>query len=102
MRSIVFAFAAVAALGPSLQVSAQDAAAVPSAPVTNSAAEGKWNTDEMVCKIQPPETGTRLGERRECHSTREWERMLAAEQQQVFKAQVQFGETCGEISWGGC
>src|SRR5437016_8539867 len=28
--------------------------------------------DQVVCKEAPPETGTRIGGSRECHSEREW------------------------------
>jgi hypothetical protein len=30
------------------------------------------NLDEIVCKTSPPETGTRLGGSRECHTVRDW------------------------------
>lgn len=37
------------------------------------AAASESNGDEIVCKITPPTTGTRLGGGRECHSARDWE-----------------------------
>lgn len=73
----------------------------PAAPdVTSPAAQAAPSQDEVVCKIEPPETGTRLGARRECHTGREWQRMMTAEQMQAFKAQVQFGEWCNAKQMG--
>lgn len=101
MRFITFTFVAVAVVAPSL-ASAQQGTAASSAAATNPTAPNQGSPDEVVCKVEPPETGTRLGARHECHSAREWQRMWTVEQQQLFKAQVQFGFTCGEVAMGGC
>lgn len=49
----------------------------PAAPATQAAPaavndSSAVNLDEIVCKNQPPATGTRLGGGRECHTVREW------------------------------
>lgn len=47
------------------------AAAAPAAPATASADAGV-NLDQVVCRSEPPTTGTRLGATRECHTVRQW------------------------------
>ena len=70
-------FTSAVVLAPALAVA--QAAPAPVAPVaptaqTAVAASDGSNAslDEIVCKDQPPATGTRLGGGRECHSVREW------------------------------
>jgi len=48
------------------------AAATAPAAVPQQSADSAVNLDEIVCKSQPPATGTRLGGGRECHTVREW------------------------------
>ena len=68
-------FSSTVVLAPAL-AAAQNASvpAAPTAPPTQTAtADGTAvNLDEIVCKDQPPATGTRLGGGRECHTVREW------------------------------
>jgi len=97
MRAIGFVFALV--LATPLQAVAQQPAAAPASaantvtttPTTTAAA----GPDQVTCKVRPPETGSMIGGRRECHTQREWERMRTAEQQQLFRAQVQYGMSPG-------
>lgn len=65
--------------------------AAPSATVAQSAAvaqaSSQPNLDEIVCRSEPPATGTRLGGGRECHTVRQWnerqrEDQLILQQQQ--------------------
>lgn len=53
------------------QAAAAAAATAPAA-VPQESASSSVNLDEIVCRNQPPATGTRLGGGRECHSVREW------------------------------
>lgn len=100
MRFITFTFMAAAAAIPSFASGQQSEVATPA--VTNPAAQNPGGTDEVVCKVEPPTTGTRLGARHECHSAAEWQRMWTAEQIQLFKAQVQIGEWCNAKLAGHC
>lgn len=61
--------AAPAQTAPASTVTAQTATAVPVADESSPS-----NPDEVVCRMTPPMTGTRLGGARECHTAREWER----------------------------
>lgn len=63
------AIAAAQATTVSGTQTAQATTAVAQAPASNSSAA---NLDEVVCKNQPPTTGSRLGGGRECHTVREW------------------------------
>lgn len=38
-----------------------------------AAATSGYNGDEVICRMSPPTTGTRLGGGRECHARREWD-----------------------------
>lgn len=60
--------AATTAPSPAAAAAAETA---PAAVPAESAAPGV-NLDEIVCKNQPPTTGSRLGGGRECHTVREW------------------------------
>jgi hypothetical protein len=70
-------FSSAVLLAPALAV-AQDAQApapatappAATAPATTDSAN--TNLDEIVCKNEPPATGTRLGGGRECHTVRDW------------------------------
>jgi len=68
-------FASAVVLAPALAAAqATTAPAAPASPNTPVAAidSSAVNLDEIVCKTQPPTTGSRLGGGRECHSVREW------------------------------
>jgi hypothetical protein len=43
--------------------------------------------DEIVCKNMADQTGSRLGNRRECHTVREWEERRADDRQMTERAQ---------------
>ncbi|HLY07607.1 MAG TPA: hypothetical protein VKR31_17810 [Rhizomicrobium sp.] len=62
--------AATATTAPSQAATA--AAATAPATVSQDSANSNVNLDEIVCKQQPPATGSRLGGGRECHTVREW------------------------------
>ncbi|HTT82588.1 MAG TPA: hypothetical protein VMF67_03825 [Rhizomicrobium sp.] len=51
----------------------------PAAPAPETAANGA-NLDEIVCKSEPPQTGTRLGGSRECHTVRQWNERMRQDQ----------------------
>lgn len=59
------------ATASSSQAATAAAATAPAAVPQESATSGV-NLDEIVCRNQPPATGTRLGGGRECHTVREW------------------------------
>ncbi|HEX4157558.1 MAG TPA: hypothetical protein VHY79_03715 [Rhizomicrobium sp.] len=40
--------------------------------VTVTAPQTVDNLDQIVCKTSPPETGSRIGGSRECHTERQW------------------------------
>jgi hypothetical protein len=70
-------FSSAVVLAPAL-ASAQETTA-PAAPAAQTAQAApattdisRVNLDEIVCKQQPPATGSRLGGGRECHTVREW------------------------------
>jgi len=45
--------------------------------------------DEIVCRMEPPPTGTRLGGRRVCHTQHDWDmQMKAAQRLTAEKQQV--------------
>jgi cytochrome c5 len=67
---------------PAPTVTAQTAPAVPVA-----AASSASNSDEVVCRMTPPMTGSRLGGARECHTAREWNRRQQESQDTLMKAQ---------------
>lgn len=48
------------------------ATAAPAAPAASASDSSAVNLDEVVCKNQPPTTGSRLGGGRECHTVRQW------------------------------
>ena len=46
------------------------------------------NPNEIICKTQPPVTGTRLGNRRECMTRAQWDRRREETQQAVGHMQT--------------
>lgn len=73
---------AQAAPAPSVQ-----AAQVPTVTVTGQKAP---SPDEVVCRMSPPETGSRIGGARECHTAREWDRRQQ-EAQRILQASQRMG-----------
>jgi hypothetical protein len=69
-------FSSAVVLAPGLAAAEATAPAAPTAaPATTAPAANETpgaNLDEIVCKNQPPATGTRLGGGRECHTVRQW------------------------------
>jgi len=70
-------FSSTVVLAPALAAAqATTAPVAPVAPTAQAAVAASDSSsaslDEIVCKDQPPATGTRLGGGRECHSVREW------------------------------
>jgi hypothetical protein len=43
--------------------------------------------DQIICKVTPPPTGTRLGGGRECHTKREWDQQKKDSQDATSHAQ---------------
>ena len=58
---------------PAQVTPATPAQSAPQVAQTATGAEPASNPDEIVCKMTPPTTGTRLGGGRECHTAREWD-----------------------------
>ena len=54
--------------------------------VTASASSGH-SPDEIVCRMSPPATGSRLGGARECHTQREWDNRMREAQAMVTTSQ---------------
>ena len=75
---------AQSAPAPAVQTAAapSDAAQAPAAqaPQAMASASSGNNPDEVVCRMSPPATGSRLGGARECHTAREWNRRLEDDQ----------------------
>jgi cytochrome c5 len=67
---------------PTPTVTAQTSTAAPAA-----AASSTSDLDEVVCRMTPPATGSRLGGARECHTAREWNRRQQNSQDTLMKAQ---------------
>ena len=71
-------FSATVVLAPA--IAAAQATSAPAAPASSAASDtpvattdsSAVNLDAVVCKNEPPTTGTRLGGGRECHTVREW------------------------------
>lgn len=47
------------------------------------------NLDEIVCRNEPPPTGSRLGATRQCHTVREWNDRMKESQAIVSRSQMQ-------------
>jgi hypothetical protein len=45
------------------------------------------NLDEIVCRSEPPATGTRLGASRECHTVRQWNDRERQDQRMIQQQQ---------------
>ena len=80
--------AATATTAPSPAATA--AAETAPASVPQQSADSAVNLDEIVCKNQPPATGTRLGGGRECHTVRDWNRR-DKEAQDITRKEQQTG-----------
>jgi hypothetical protein len=94
MRALGLTFVVAIALAAPLQAVAEEAAMAPAARTSSaSTAPAQTDTvgpDQVMCEQRAAETASHPGGRRECHTQREWQRMRTAEQQQLFRAQVQF------------
>jgi hypothetical protein len=51
--------------------------------VQGQAASNGVNLDEIVCRSEPPTTGSRLGAGRECHTVRQWNERERQEQRML-------------------
>lgn len=78
--------AATATTAPS-QAAAAAAATAPAA-LPQQSANSAVNLDEIVCRNEPPATGTRLGGGRECHTVREWNQRERESQDVTRRQQV--------------
>jgi hypothetical protein len=72
----------------------QTPAAAPTAASHDDATEA--DLDKIVCKSQPPPTGTRLGARKTCLSVRQW-RVVEEESQKALDNQQSVGSSAGKI-----
>ena|SRR5215469_3541770 len=68
---------------------AATAAATPPASETVVVNGERVGLDQVVCKNQPPTTGTRLGGSRECLTVREWNQQRREAQDITTKSQIQ-------------
>lgn len=57
------------------------------APQANTAAENAY-LDKVICKKQPPPTGTLLGTRSICHTERDWREITRRSRDDVEKRQT--------------
>ena len=77
--------------------SAQPAQPAPTAVQTAQAAPpaaSDTDLDKIECRTSPPETGTRLGGKRECHTVRQWNQRQQDAQDELKRTQMnghQFG-----------
>jgi hypothetical protein len=93
----------IAAADPAQPEAAPAATATPAAAPAATATQGtapaapqqvaqaparEANGDEIVCKMSPPTTGTRLGGGRECHTAREWNERMKESQDIVKRTQM--------------
>ena len=78
---------AQSASAPSVQTAPATVTAqtTPAAPAV--AASSTSNPDEVVCRMSPPATGSRLGGARECHTAREWNRRMEDDQRMLATTQ---------------
>lgn len=92
LAGLIFSSAVV--LAPAL--AAAQATTAPAAPTSPAAANtpvattesSSVNLDEIVCRNEPPHTGTRLGGGRECHTVREWNQRERESQDITRRQQV--------------
>lgn len=54
------------------------------APQSSAAAD---DSNKMVCRTLPPPTGTRLGNRHECHTQAEWDERMREDQKKTSQIQ---------------
>jgi hypothetical protein len=91
----MFGLGVIAACGI-LGIASPAFAAVSADPTTPSAtaapANPSSNPDEIICRMSPATTGSRLGGGRECHTQHEWEAMRRQAQQNLNNQQMQ-GQT---------
>ena len=70
--------------------------AQPAPDATQTAQASDADLDKTVCKTMPPPTGTRLGQRRECRTQREWNQIQQRAQQETEQHQsVRMGTGSG-------
>lgn len=96
-RFAIAALSATTLLAPALvwadpvaPAGAQTAQATPAAapPVATTAQDSSPDLDRIVCRSNPPPTGSRIGGTRECHSVREWNERTQQDQRTLQKIQV--------------
>ncbi|MGD0192827.1 MAG: hypothetical protein ABSD74_18975 [Rhizomicrobium sp.] len=92
MRNSAFLLVTSAAMLLFSSVAYADPAATSAAPAATSTS----NPDEVVCRNNPPPTGSRLGGGRECHTQREWDQRQKDAQQATM-----MGEMKGLAGVGG-
>ena len=83
------------------QTSVLTTTAAPQAPAATPTAASKDDAteadlDKMVCRRQPPATGTRLGARNVCLTVRQW-RIVEEDSQKALNNQQTVGSSSGKI-----
>ena len=59
---------------------------------TSTAQPPPDDPDQIICKMSPPVTGTRIGGGRECHTKREWD-----QRQKDSQEEVEHGQEIGHL-----
>lgn len=77
-----------AAPAPSVQTALAPTVMAQAAPA--AAASSASDPDEVVCRMTPPATGSRLGGARECQTAREWDRRRQ-ESQRILESSQRSG-----------
>ena len=98
-RSVVLLVGVAGLLGSSLTAMADPATATAPAATTAPAAAAAPADDpnEIICKTLAPETGTRLGARRECQTRHDWD-MQHEEAERQLQYQQQMGLQAGSAT----
>ena len=86
MRSSIFVLLSTVALLGSGSVALADPPAT-SSPDTVSVGTNQSDPNEVICKTLAPETGTRLGPRRECQTRHEWDMQQQQSQRELLQKQ---------------
>ena len=88
LRIICAAALAAILFVPTIVFADQDQpAAAPPAATQPPASTETTGRDEIICKTEPPPTGTRLGGGRECHTQQEWDSRMHETQKALEKLQ---------------
>ncbi len=62
--------------------------AAPTQPAAATAPAAQVDADKIVCRTEPPATGSRLGSRRTCRTQREWDDIREQSQKETNKMEI--------------